>query len=88
MIIVDTALKARAEQGRPVKVAILGAGFMCQGLTNQIVNSVPGLRVVAIYNRKGERAKQVWAYAGRPDAVFETKVLDAIESWLKAQSRG
>lgn len=26
--------------------------------------------------------------AGRPDAVFETKVLDAIESWLTAQSRG
>ncbi|HJQ98698.1 MAG TPA: Gfo/Idh/MocA family oxidoreductase, partial [Candidatus Polarisedimenticolaceae bacterium] len=69
MIIVDGALKARAEQGRPVKVAILGAGFMCQGLTNQIVNSVPGLRLVAIYNRRAERAKQVWAYSGRPDAV-------------------
>ena len=41
MIIVDNALKARAEQGKPIKVAILGGGFMAQGLTNQIVNSVP-----------------------------------------------
>ena len=42
MIIVDKALEARAEQGKPIKVAILGGGFMAQGLTNQIVNSVPG----------------------------------------------
>ena len=42
MVIVDKALEARAEQGKPIKVAILGGGFMAQGLTNQIVNSVPG----------------------------------------------
>ena len=69
MIIVDNALRKRAEEGRPVRVAILGAGFMCQGLANQIVNSVPGMRLVAIYNRRGERAKDVWAYTGRTDAV-------------------
>ena len=46
MWIVDTRLKAREEQGRPIRVGIVGAGFMCQGLTNQIVNSVPGMRVV------------------------------------------
>ena len=69
MIIVDNALRKRAEEGRPVRVAILGAGFMCQGLSNQIVNSVPGMRLVAIYNRRGARAKDVWAYTGRTDAV-------------------
>ena len=72
MIIVDNALRKRAEEGRPVRVAILGAGFMCQGLSNQIVNSVPGIRLVAIYNRRGSRAKEVWAYAGRADAVEAT----------------
>ncbi len=46
MIIVDTALKAREAEGRPIRVGIVGAGFMGQGLTNQIVNSVPGMRVV------------------------------------------
>ena len=29
---------------------------MAQGLTNKIVNSVPGMRVVAIYNRRADRA--------------------------------
>ena len=46
MIIVDTALKEREAEDRPIRVGIVGAGFMGQGLTNQIVNSVPGMRVV------------------------------------------
>jgi predicted homoserine dehydrogenase-like protein len=78
MIIVDTELRKRADQGRPVRVAILGAGFMCQGLANQIVNSVPGMRLVAIYNRRGARAKDVWTYTGRTDAV-EVSRQDAFE---------
>ena len=70
MWILDTALKARAEQNRPIRVGIVGAGFMCQGLTNQIVNSVPGMRVVAISNRGPERAVAVFKYAGREDTVL------------------
>jgi predicted homoserine dehydrogenase-like protein len=54
MWIVDTALEARADQNRPIRVGIVGAGFMGQGLTNQIVNSTPGMRVVAISNRRPE----------------------------------
>ena len=37
MILVDTALQERQAQGKPIRVGIVGAGFMCQGLTNQIV---------------------------------------------------
>src|SRR5215813_3416457 len=69
MWIVDTALKACADRNRPIRVGIVGAGFMCQGLTNQIVNSVPGMRVVAISNRRPERAVTVFNYAGREDVV-------------------
>ena len=54
MWIVDTELKALADQNRPIRVVIIGAGFMCQGLTNQIVKSTPGMRVVAISNRRPE----------------------------------
>ena len=43
---------------------------MGQGLTNQIVNSVPGMRVVAISNRQPERAVEAFRYAGvEPVAV-------------------
>ena len=69
MWIVDTALKAREKQNRPIRVGIIGAGFMCQGLTNQIVNSTPGMRVVAISNRRVERARRRVHYAGLEDVV-------------------
>ena len=67
MIIIDTALKAREAEGRPIRVGMLGAGFMGQGLTNQIVNSVPGMRMAAVYNRRAERAIGVYRYAGADD---------------------
>jgi predicted homoserine dehydrogenase-like protein len=70
MVIVDRALRAREEQGRPIRVGMLGAGFMGQGLTNQIENSVPGMRMAAVFNRKPERAVGVYEYSGRKDVVI------------------
>jgi predicted homoserine dehydrogenase-like protein len=69
MIIVDNALKAREAAGRPIQVGMVGAGFMGQGLTNQITNSVPGMRMAAVYNRKPERAEGVYRYSGLDDVV-------------------
>src|SRR5690349_23511122 len=73
MILVDTALKAREAEGNPIRVGIIGAGFMARGLTNQIVNSVAGMRVVAIYNRRLPRAIDAFNYAGREAVVAETQ---------------
>ncbi|MEX2488626.1 MAG: Gfo/Idh/MocA family oxidoreductase [Pseudomonadales bacterium] len=64
MIIVDNALKQRADQDRPVRVGMIGAGFMGQGLTNQIVNSTPGMQMTAVQNRNIERAMHVYNYSG------------------------
>src|SRR5205814_2258537 len=64
MIIVDNALKAREQQGKPIRVGMIGAGFMGQGLTNQITHSVPGMRMAAVYNRRPERALHVYKYSG------------------------
>ncbi len=69
MIIVDDALRAREQRGRPIRVGMLGAGFMGQGLTNQIVNSVPGMRMVGVYNRHLDKAMHVHTYAGVTHAV-------------------
>ncbi|MBX6325346.1 MAG: NAD(P)-binding domain-containing protein [Chthoniobacterales bacterium] len=83
MIVVDKALQARAAQGNPIKVAILGAGFMAQGLVNQIVNSVPGMRIVAIYSRKPQKAIHVLSYAGLTsptEAVTQNQLEDAIRA--------
>jgi predicted homoserine dehydrogenase-like protein len=83
MILVDNALKAREAEGRPVRIAMVGAGFMGQGLTNQIVNSVPGMRMVAVYNRHIKRAIHVYEYAGLRDifvASNQTDLDDAIRA--------
>ncbi len=69
MIIVDRALRAREEEGRPIRVGMIGAGFMGQGLTNQIENSVPGMRMAGIFNRHPQRAVDVYDYAGHPDVT-------------------
>jgi predicted homoserine dehydrogenase-like protein len=63
MILVDTALRAREAAGRPVRVGIVGAGFMAQGLSNQIAHSVTGMRVVAMSNRHVPKAITTCRYA-------------------------
>lgn len=67
MILLDTALKQREVDGKPIRVGMIGAGFMGQGLTNQITHSVPGMRMSAIYNRRPERARGVYEYSGFKD---------------------
>ncbi|MGV9884671.1 NAD(P)H-dependent oxidoreductase [Streptomyces sp. NPDC003006] len=64
MIIVDTALRRRAEQGRPIRVGMVGAGFMGRGLALHIVRSVPGMRLAAIANRTLQAAERACAEAG------------------------
>ena len=54
---------------------MIGAGFMSQGLTNQIVNSMPGMRMVAVYNRKVQRAFDLF------------DVLPASRTWLRRRRR-
>jgi predicted homoserine dehydrogenase-like protein len=81
MILVDTALKAREAEGNPIRVAFVGAGFMAQGLANQIKHSVPGMDVVAIYARRLEQAQGICDYAGLGVPVVaghQTEVEDAI----------
>src|SRR5579862_6182934 len=81
MIIVDNALKVREAAGRPIRVASIGAGFMGRGLANQIINSVPGMRLVAAFNRTAQKAIDMFSYAGQDDAIVATtqsQVEDAI----------
>ncbi len=67
MYIIDTALAKRHEANNPVKVALVGAGFMGRGILLQIAKSVPGMEVVAVYNRSVEGAKRAYREAGIND---------------------
>jgi predicted homoserine dehydrogenase-like protein len=76
MLLADRALRAREEEGNPIRVAIVGAGFMSQGLANQIAHSTLGMRMMAVSNRKPERALNVLRYAG----FDEVRVVDTQSS--------
>src|SRR5690606_8636566 len=67
MILVDTALRRRQEEGTPVRVAMIGAGFMARGVANQIVNSTPGMSLIAIANRTVANAERAYREAGVDD---------------------
>lgn len=67
MVIVDTALAKRQAENNPVKVGLIGAGFMGRGIVMQIANSVPGMELVAIYNRTTEGARRAYREAGIDD---------------------
>lgn len=81
MIMVDTALKKRAEEGRPLKVGLVGAGAMARGVANQIVNSVPGMELAAIANRTPANAVRAYAEAG-VENVPEVATLGELQDGL------
>ena len=64
MILVDKALQAREQNNNPIRVGIVGAGYMAVGLINQIERYVPGMWVAAVSNRNPERARQCFLQAG------------------------
>lgn len=68
MIIVDSELKKREAQGNPVRVAMIGAGFMGRGIALQMANSTPGMKLVAIANRHLEGARRAYHEAGVDNA--------------------
>ncbi len=76
MIIIDRALEARAAAGNPVKVGMIGAGFMGRGIANQIINSVPGMELVAVFSRQVDAAKRAYTEAGRENIQVVTSVTE------------
>ena len=78
MILVDSALKFREDTDNPIRVGLVGAGYMSIGLVNQIERHTPGMRVVAISNRSVERAIGCYHQAGVLDVstVSDAEALD------------
>ncbi len=78
MIIVDTALRQRAAEGKPIRVGLIGAGFMARGIANQLCNFLPGMTLAAIANRTPANAVATYAYAG-VEGVREVSTLGDLE---------
>ena len=84
MILVDRALQRRHDEGRPVKVAMVGAGFMGRGVADQIINRTPGMQLVAVSNRTLEGARRAYLEAG----AQQVEVADDTAGIARAIARG
>ena len=83
MLIIDKALRERAGAGRPIRVGMVGAGFMGRGVALQIATAVPGMRLVAIANRHLDAARRAYAEAGQGEGrAVETP--DALHAAIAA----
>ncbi len=83
MVIVDTALAKRHEAQNPIRVAMVGAGFMGRGIALQICQYVQGMELVAVSNRDIEKAKRAYAEAGVV-GVEEVGSLSGLEENIRA----
>jgi predicted homoserine dehydrogenase-like protein len=64
VIIVDTALAERERRGEPVRVGLIGAGYMGRAIARQLLTSVPGMRLVAVASRSGDDAEAAFTSVG------------------------
>jgi len=70
VIIVDRALEKLHAEGKPIRVGMVGAGFMGRGIALQIISSVKGMRLAAISNRRVEGAERAYKEAGVDEILY------------------
>jgi predicted homoserine dehydrogenase-like protein len=86
MIIVDKALERRQEAGEPIRVGMIGAGFMGRGVALNMIHSTPGMELVAISNRNLEGAKRAYREAGVEDFVT-AETVDQVDRAVRQAKR-
>ena len=72
MIIVDRALEQRHAEGNPIRIGLVGAGYMGRAIVAQIQQSMVGMDVVAISNRTVTEGERAYREAGIDDAEHVT----------------
>jgi predicted homoserine dehydrogenase-like protein len=83
MIIVDSELERRQQSGNPVRVAMVGAGYMGKGIALQIEQYITGMRLVAIANRTLSTAKKAYLDAG-DDPIKPVETITQLEAAIAA----
>lgn len=76
MIIVDTALEQLEKKGTPIRIGMIGAGFMASGSALTINKYKNGMRLVAISNRNVEKAKTAFEKSGTTNYKTAETLID------------
>ena len=71
MIIIDRALEERQRSEDPIRVGMVGAGFMGGAIALQIIQATKGMELVGIANRTLEKAARAYQDAGLDPIVVE-----------------
>ena len=74
MILVDTALEKLAKENRPIRVAMIGAGFMGSGIARQIVKFTKGIELAAILCRDLEKGRKICADIGATNTLVTSDI--------------
>jgi predicted homoserine dehydrogenase-like protein len=85
MIITDKALERREQEGNPIRVAMVGAGFMGRGIALQMFTAVRGMRLVAIANRRLTEAERAYREAGVAEVRRVASVVGLEETIAQGQ---
>lgn len=84
MSVLLRALEERATSGRPVRVALVGAGFAGRGFAARVVRRTAGLSLVAIANRTIATAERAYRDAG----IDEVERVDSVDGLAAAIAAG
>lgn len=80
MIIIDTALEKLEREGKPIRVGMIGAGFMAKGIALQITKYTKGMRLVAVANRTVNKAENMLDEIGLNNIAFVSTATDLEKS--------
>lgn len=64
MVVVDAELDKREREGRPIRIGMVGAGYVGRGIAAQLFTPVRGMRLSAVSNRTVSRARQLFTDLG------------------------
>src|SRR3989337_2433525 len=82
MIIIDKLLSERQQAGKPIRVAMVGAGVVGKGLARQIIKYVEGMDLAAISNRNLSSAEKAYQDAGVND-ISVVENTDQLQNAIK-----
>ena len=80
MIIVDTAIAKRLAEDKPIRVAMIGAGYSARHIASQILSSFQVIHLAVIVNRTPDNARHVYENAGVDEIqqIASAAELDAV----------
>ena len=77
-------LEQREREGKPITVALVGAGYSGRNIAYQIIKSFPAIRLAVVSNRTLDKALQAYLGAG----IRDPQVVETPEALEEAIARG